>query len=72
MSVATRSINSPALQASLEPVAVRIARATVIGAPQRMASGDAAFADAVMGHSLEREDMHSGSISQLGIVVLPT
>ena len=72
MSVATRSINSPALQASLEPLAVRIARAAVIGAPQRVASGDAAFANAVMGHGLVREDMHSGSISQLGIVVLPT
>ena len=34
--------------------------------------GDAAFANAVMGHGLVREDMHSGSISQLGIVVLPT
>ena len=30
MSVATRSINSPALQASLEPLAVRIARAATI------------------------------------------
>ena len=30
MSVATRSINSPALQASLEPHAVRIARAATI------------------------------------------
>ena len=32
--------------------------------------GDAAFANAVMGHGLVREDMHSGSVSQLGIVVL--
>ena len=30
MSVATRSINSPALQASLEPLAARIARAATI------------------------------------------
>ena len=125
MSVATRSINSPALQASLEPLAARIARtatitaleslpsevidktkiclldligcafearglpwsrqavglaqgvldgpgAAVIGSPQRVAFGDAAFANAVMGHGLVREDMHSGSISHLGIVVLPT
>lgn len=27
---------------------------------------------AVIGHGLVREDMHSGSISHLGIVVLPT
>lgn len=46
--------------------------ATVIGAAHRVGYGDAAFANAVMGHGLVREDMHSGSISHLGIVVLPT
>ena len=46
--------------------------ATIIGSAQRFAPGDAAFANAVMGHGLVREDMHSGSISHLGIVVLPT
>ena len=46
--------------------------ATVIGAPISATFGDAAFANAVMGHGLVREDMHSGSISHLGIVVLPT
>ena len=46
--------------------------AAVIGSPQRVAFGDAAFANVVMGHGLVREDMHSGSISHLGIVVLPT
>lgn len=45
--------------------------ATVIGSPQAFVHGDAAFANAVMGHGLVREDMHSGSISHLGIVVLP-
>ena len=44
----------------------------MIGSPQRVAFGDAAFANVVMGHGLVREDMHSGSISHLGIVVLPT
>jgi 2-methylcitrate dehydratase PrpD len=46
--------------------------AAVIGSPHAAAHGDAAFANAVMGHGLVREDMHSGSISHLGIVVLPT
>lgn len=46
--------------------------ATIIGAPFPATIGDAAFANAVMGHGLVREDMHSGSISHLGIVVLPT
>lgn len=45
--------------------------AAIIGAPQLTGYGDAAFANAVMGHGLVREDMHSGSISHLGIVVLP-
>ena len=45
--------------------------ATIIGSPGFVSCGDAAFANAVMGHGLVREDMHSGSISHLGIVVLP-
>jgi 2-methylcitrate dehydratase PrpD len=45
--------------------------ASVIGEQGAFAHGDAAFANAVMGHGLVREDMHSGSISHLGIVVLP-
>lgn len=48
------------------------AGATIIGSPQAVVHGDAAFANAVMGHGLVREDMHAGSISHLGIVVLPT
>lgn len=46
--------------------------ASVIGAARRVGFGDAAFVNAVMGHGLVREDMHAGSISHLGIVVLPT
>src|SRR6266481_6027407 len=37
--------------------------ATVIGSPRAASHADAAFANAVMGHGLVREDMHSGSIS---------
>jgi 2-methylcitrate dehydratase PrpD len=44
---------------------------TIIGHPGSVTSLDAAFANAVMGHGLVREDMHSGSISHLGITVLP-
>ncbi len=46
--------------------------ASIIGHPTLATPGDAAFVNAVMGHGLVREDMHSGSISHLGIVVLPT
>ena len=45
--------------------------ATLIGTPVAVTSDSAAFANAVMGHGLVREDMHAGSVSHLGIVVLP-
>jgi 2-methylcitrate dehydratase PrpD len=45
--------------------------AAVIGSAQLASHADAAFTNAVMGHGLVREDMHSGSISHFGIVVLP-
>jgi 2-methylcitrate dehydratase PrpD len=54
----------------LQPVSE--GHATVIGSSQTTSYADAAFANAVMGHGLVREDMHSGSVSHLGIVVLPT
>jgi 2-methylcitrate dehydratase PrpD len=38
----------------------------------RMASSDAAFVHAVLGHGLVREDMHTGAVSHLGVVVYPT
>jgi 2-methylcitrate dehydratase PrpD len=47
------------------------AAATIIGSPDATSCEDAAFANAVMGHGLVREDMHPGSVSHLGIVVLP-
>jgi 2-methylcitrate dehydratase PrpD len=45
--------------------------AAIVGSAGSFTCADAAFANAVMGHGLVREDMHSGSISHLGIVVLP-
>lgn len=45
--------------------------ATLIGLAQRALPGAAAFANAAAGHGLVREDMHAGSGSHLGIVVLP-
>ena len=38
---------------------------------QALRLGDAAFARATMAHGLVREDMHTGSVSHLGIVVFP-
>jgi 2-methylcitrate dehydratase PrpD len=46
--------------------------ASIIGYAGRASAFQAAFANAVAGHGLVREDMHAGSVSHLGVVVLPT
>jgi len=43
----------------------------IIGSGLSVPAGDAVFANSVAGHGLVREDMHTGSVSHLGIVVLP-
>lgn len=43
----------------------------IIGTKLSVPAGDAVFANSVAGHGLVREDMHTGSVSHLGIVVLP-
>ena len=43
----------------------------VIGANLRVPPGDAAFVNAVLSHGLVREDMHTGSVSHLGVVIFP-
>jgi 2-methylcitrate dehydratase PrpD len=57
--------------------AIAIARpaergARIVGSDERMHPGDAAFANATLGHGLVREDMHAASISHHGVVVWPT
>jgi 2-methylcitrate dehydratase PrpD len=44
---------------------------TIVGTSYRVAAQDAAFANAVLGHGLVRDDMHLGSVSHLGVAVLP-
>lgn len=46
--------------------------ATIIGASQLSSPAEAAFANAVMGHGLVREDMHVASIAHHGVVIWPT
>jgi len=46
--------------------------ASLIGSRTRVATGDAAFANATLGHGLVREDMHTGAVSHLGVVIYPT
>jgi len=45
--------------------------ARLLGTPRFVSAQDAAFANAVAGHSLVRDDMHLGSVSHLGVVVIP-
>jgi 2-methylcitrate dehydratase PrpD len=46
--------------------------AHIIGTKFRVSPGDAAFANATLGHGLVREDMHTGAVSHLGVVIYPT
>jgi 2-methylcitrate dehydratase PrpD len=46
-------------------------KSAVIAAGFRAPAADAAFANATMAHGLVREDMHTGSVSHLGIVIFP-
>jgi 2-methylcitrate dehydratase PrpD len=46
--------------------------ATIIGTAKLSTSGDAAFANATLGHGLVREDMHAASICHHGVVIWPT
>src|ERR1700728_4707814 len=46
--------------------------AQIIGTGFRVSAGDAAFVNATLGHGLVREDMHTGAVSHLGVVVYPT
>ena len=47
-------------------------QATVIGTPVKTSPAEAAFANATLGHGLVREDMHTGAVSHLGVVIFPT
>lgn len=47
------------------------AGATIISTGILAPAGDAAFANATLGHGLVREDMHAGSIGHHGVVIWP-
>ncbi len=46
--------------------------ATVVGTAVQSSPAEAAFANATLGHGLVREDMHTGAVSHLGVVIFPT
>jgi len=45
--------------------------ASIIGTPFRVSTSEAAFVNGTLGHGLVREDMHTGSVSHLGVVIYP-
>jgi len=53
-------------------VAAPYGTGTIIGEAKLTTPDDAAFANAVRGHGLVREDMHTGSIAHMGVVIWPT
>lgn len=63
---------SHSVQATAIAAKARGGKAAVIASDFRAPASDAAFANATLAHGLVREDMHTGSVSHLGIVVLPT
>lgn len=73
LSCAYESLDLPASRQAIQ-IAGRAGNgpASVIGTRVRASAAEAAFANAVMGHGLVREDMHTGSVSHLGIVIFPT
>ena len=46
--------------------------ATLIGSSRRASAAEAAFANATVAHGLVQEDMHTPSVSHIGVVVWPT
>jgi 2-methylcitrate dehydratase PrpD len=58
-----------AIAVAADPAASR--GCTIVGTASRARAHDAAFANGVLGHALVRDDMHLGSVSHLGVVVLP-
>lgn len=47
-------------------------QATLIGMRERSSIAEAAFANAAVAHGLVQEDMHTASVSHIGVVVWPT
>jgi 2-methylcitrate dehydratase PrpD len=71
LSAAYESLDLPWSRQAMEIAGRGRGNATMIGTPLRVPVADAAFVNAVLGHGLVREDMHTGSVSHLGVVVFP-
>ncbi|HEY1759066.1 MAG TPA: MmgE/PrpD family protein [Bryobacteraceae bacterium] len=72
LSAAYESLDLPWSRQALRIAEQGRGRAAMVGSGLRVPAGDAAFVNGVLGHGLVREDMHTGSVSHLGVVVFPT
>ncbi|MEJ1969446.1 MAG: MmgE/PrpD family protein [Rhizomicrobium sp.] len=72
LSCALEAKDLPWSRQAIRLAASRAGTVPVIGTAFRTSPSEAAFANAVLGHGLVREDMHTASVSHLGVVVLPT
>lgn len=71
LSCALESAHLPWSQQVRDIAAKSSGMAPVVGEAIRASAEEAAFANAVRGHGLVREDMHTGSISHMGVVIWP-
>ena len=71
LSCAIEAADLPWSRQSLALAAGRAGECAIIGEAGGFVAEDAAFANAVRGHGLVREDMHAGSLSHMGVVIWP-
>jgi 2-methylcitrate dehydratase PrpD len=71
LSCAFESRDLPWSRQAIEVAARVQGRAAVIGTAVRAGASEAAFVNAILGHGLVREDMHTPSVSHLGVVMFP-
>jgi 2-methylcitrate dehydratase PrpD len=70
--IAAQAVDLPASrQAAALAAAMGGQQATLIGRAERASVADAAFANATLAHGLVQEDMHTASVSHIGVVVWP-
>src|SRR5579863_9305890 len=71
LSCAYESLDLPPSDQAMNIASRGQGSARVIGSLLRVTPPEAAFVNAVLGHGLVREDMHTGSVSHLGVVIFP-
>jgi 2-methylcitrate dehydratase PrpD len=72
LSCALTGADLPWSRAATDIAAQSSGASQIVGHAINCSPADAAFANAVLGHSLVRDDMHLGSVSHLGTVIIPT